>query len=66
MSSVRSRTSTSPSYAIDSSGVIRWVNPAALRLVGDVRGRQFTLQALGAHSRLEAVAMARREPLLLQ
>jgi PAS domain S-box-containing protein len=31
-----------PSYAIDSSGVIRWVNPAALRLVGDVRGRQFT------------------------
>jgi PAS domain S-box-containing protein len=31
-----------PSYAIDAAGVIRWVNPAARRLVGDVRGRQFT------------------------
>ena len=31
-----------PSYVIDPAGVIRWLNPAALRLVGDVRGRQFT------------------------
>jgi len=31
-----------PSYVIDATGVIRWVNPAARRLVGDVRGRQFT------------------------
>lgn len=31
-----------PSYVIDPSGVIRWVNPAAERLVGDARGRQFT------------------------
>jgi PAS domain S-box-containing protein len=31
-----------PSYVIDPTGVIRWVNPAAQRLVGDVRGRQFT------------------------
>ena len=31
-----------PSYVIDVSGVIRWLNPAALRLVGDCRGRQFT------------------------
>jgi PAS domain S-box-containing protein len=31
-----------PSYAIDSTGVIRWVNDAAIKLVGDVRGRQFT------------------------
>jgi PAS domain S-box-containing protein len=31
-----------PSYAIDRSGVIRWLNPCARRLVGDVRGRQFT------------------------
>jgi PAS domain S-box-containing protein len=31
-----------PSYVIDTKGVIRWVNPAAKRLVGDVRGRQFT------------------------
>jgi PAS domain S-box-containing protein len=31
-----------PSYVIDVAGVIRWVNPAAERLVGDCRGRQFT------------------------
>lgn len=31
-----------PSYVVDTSGVIRWVNPAAMRLVGDVRGRQIT------------------------
>jgi len=31
-----------PSYVIDAKGIIRWVNPAAERLVGDARGRQFT------------------------
>jgi PAS domain S-box-containing protein len=31
-----------PSYLIDPTGIIRWVNPAAQRIVGDVRGRQFT------------------------
>jgi PAS domain S-box-containing protein len=31
-----------PSYVIDSTGVIRWVNAAARRIVGDARGRQFT------------------------
>jgi PAS domain S-box-containing protein len=31
-----------PSYAIDPTGVIRWVNQAAIDLVGDCRGRQFT------------------------
>jgi PAS domain S-box-containing protein len=31
-----------PSYAIDEAGVVRWVNEAARRIVGDVRGRQFT------------------------
>ena len=31
-----------PSYLIDATGIIRWVNPAAQRLVGEVRGRQFT------------------------
>src|SRR4029079_7482141 len=35
-------TFTVPSYVIDPTGVIRWINPAARRLVGDVRGRQFT------------------------
>jgi len=31
-----------PAYAIDSYGIVRWQNPAALRLIGDARGRQFT------------------------
>jgi PAS domain S-box-containing protein len=31
-----------PSYVIDDTGIIRWINPAAERLVGNVRGRQFT------------------------
>jgi len=31
-----------PSYHIDPSGVIRWLNVAARNLVGDVRGAQFT------------------------
>ena len=31
-----------PSYVIDATGIIRWVNPAAERIVGDVRGLQFT------------------------
>lgn len=31
-----------PSYLIDTSGVIRWLNPAAERIVGNVKGRQFT------------------------
>ena len=31
-----------PSYVLDDHGIIRWVNPAAMALVGDVRGRQFT------------------------
>lgn len=29
-----------PAYAIDRFGIIRWLNPAALNLVGDARGRQ--------------------------
>ena len=31
-----------PAYMIDTHGVIRWLNPAAMKLVGDVRGRQLT------------------------
>ena len=31
-----------PAYMIDSSGIIRWLNPAAEKIVGDVRGRQLT------------------------
>jgi PAS domain S-box-containing protein len=31
-----------PSYVLDTTGIIRWINPAAERLLGDVRGRLFT------------------------
>jgi PAS domain S-box-containing protein len=31
-----------PSYVLDTSGIVRWINPAAERIVGDVRGRHFT------------------------
>jgi PAS domain S-box-containing protein len=33
---------TVPSYVIDASGIIRWINPAAAKVVGDVRGKRFT------------------------
>ena len=33
---------TVPSYVLDRTGVVRWINPAAVELVGDVRGRHFT------------------------
>jgi PAS domain S-box-containing protein len=31
-----------PAYVIDRHGIIRWINPAAERIVGDVRGKQMT------------------------
>jgi PAS domain S-box-containing protein len=31
-----------PAYVLDSAGVIRWINQAGRRIVGDVVGRQFT------------------------
>jgi len=31
-----------PSYVLDTTGVVVWVNPAARRRVGDVRGHQFS------------------------
>ena len=31
-----------PSYVLDETGIVRWINAAAERLVGDVRGRHFT------------------------
>jgi PAS domain S-box-containing protein len=31
-----------PAYVVDKHGIIRWLNPAAKRLVGDVVGRQMT------------------------
>src|SRR6187551_3359180 len=40
-----------PSYVLDTSGVVRWINPAAERLLGDVRGRQFTSVVAAEDSR---------------
>ncbi len=31
-----------PSYVLDSTGVVRWINAAAVELLGDIRGRHFT------------------------
>jgi PAS domain S-box-containing protein len=31
-----------PSYVLDSTGIVRWLNAAARELVGDCRGRHFT------------------------
>ena len=31
-----------PAYVIDPHGIIRWLNPAARKIVGDVRGRHLT------------------------
>jgi PAS domain S-box-containing protein len=31
-----------PSYVLDTTGIVRWLNPAAERLLGDIRGRHFT------------------------
>src|SRR5262245_26377495 len=31
-----------PSYVLDKTGVVRWINPAAERLLGDVRGKHYT------------------------
>src|SRR5215471_12592722 len=31
-----------PSFVLDTTGVVKWINPAAERLLGDVRGRHFT------------------------
>ena len=31
-----------PSYVVDETGVVRWMNPAAEQLLGNIRGRHFT------------------------
>ena len=31
-----------PSYVLDTTGIVRWINPAAERLLGDVRGKHYT------------------------
>ena len=41
-----------PSYVLDSSGVVRWLNPAAERLLGDVRSRHYTSVVAHEQTRL--------------
>jgi PAS domain S-box-containing protein len=49
-----------PSYVIDASGVVRWVNPAGTALVGDVRGRQFASVVVPEDARRAREAFARK------
>jgi len=42
-----------PSYVLDTDGRVRWINPAAERLLGDVRGRHFT-SVVGLEDRARA------------
>lgn len=49
-----------PSYVIDTAGVIRWVNPAGRRLVGDVLGRQFTSVVAPEETRRAREVFARK------
>jgi PAS domain S-box-containing protein len=49
-----------PSYVIDASGIIRWLNPAAQRIVGDVEGRQFTSVVAPEHTRRAREHFARK------
>jgi PAS domain S-box-containing protein len=51
-----------PSYVLDTTGVVRWINPAAERLVGDVRGRHFT-SIVAPEDRLRASELFTRKVL---
>src|SRR3954451_19123708 len=48
-----------PSYVVDRAGVIRWLNKAARKLVGDARGRQFTSVVAPEESRRAREVFAR-------
>ena len=51
-----------PSYVLDTAGVVRWLNPAAERLLGDVRGRHFT-SVVGPEDRARARELFARKVL---
>jgi PAS domain S-box-containing protein len=51
-----------PSYVLDTDGVVRWINPAAKRLLGDVRGRHFT-SVVGPEDRARARELFSRKVL---
>jgi PAS domain S-box-containing protein len=49
-----------PSYVIDRDGVVRWMNEAARKLVGDQVGRQFTSVVAPEDTRLAREIFARK------
>ena len=49
-----------PSYVLDTTGIVRWINPAAERLLGDVRGRHFTSVVAPEDSRRAREQFARK------
>jgi PAS domain S-box-containing protein len=49
-----------PSYVLDETGVVRWINPAAERLLGDVRGRHFTSVVAPEDSRRAHLLFSRK------
>jgi DNA-binding CsgD family transcriptional regulator len=51
-----------PSYVLDTAGIVRWINPAAERLLGDVRGRHFT-SVVGIEERTRARELFARKVL---
>jgi PAS domain S-box-containing protein len=51
-----------PSYVLDRSGIVRWLNPAAERLLGDLRGRHFT-SVVGPEDRTRARELFARKVL---
>ncbi len=51
-----------PSYVLAADGVVRWLNPAAERLLGNVRGRHFTA-VVGAEDRARARELFTRKVL---
>ena len=51
-----------PSYVLDVTGAVRWINPAAERLLGDVRGQHFT-SVVGPEDKLKALELFARKVL---
>jgi PAS domain S-box-containing protein len=49
-----------PSYHIDPTGVVRWLNAAARNIVGDVRGAQFTSVVAPEETRRAREVFARK------
>jgi PAS domain S-box-containing protein len=49
-----------PSYILDRSGRIRWLNEAAKRIVGEARGRHFTEVVAPEHERRAREVFARK------